>query len=294
MTAAQADTRLADLARSNLRQRERRWFDGLGRALAQSYWHTIEDSFGLNRRDYGTARFLAKDGDERCDEVAAVPLPDAFGSRSPLVVERLHGCALRRYSDLGLRFHEPDELGDIRLAGRLKGALQRLGAVPGAAAAIGSVLAVIHIAKPEGPDYDVSYSDPEVPFSIFVGIDDADQSNGDLRVAEGILHECMHLQLTLIEGALPMVTGNGERHLSPWQRTMRPAQGVLHGLYVFRVVQDLCRAMLEGGRCTAPERAYFERRITTIEAEVCELSGFASNGDLTADGREFARALLAA
>jgi hypothetical protein len=43
-------------------------------------------------------------------------------------------------------------------------------------------------AKTRGHDYDVSYSDPRLPFSIFVGINSGDQANGKLRLAEGISH----------------------------------------------------------------------------------------------------------
>ncbi len=126
-----------------------------------------------------------------------------------------------------------------------------------------------------------------------MAIDGSDPANGDLRLAEGILHECMHLQLTLVEATVPMVSSADERYHSPWRGTMRPSQGVLHGLYVFRVIQDFQRALLDNGSVTAGERAYLARRIDTIEMEVGALGDFAGSRDLTVTGRRLAAMLLA-
>lgn len=140
----------------------------------------------------------------------------------------------------------------------------------------------------------MSYSDPLLPFSIFVGIEGSEQANGDMRLAEGILHECMHLQLTLIEETVTMVSAKDERHYSPWQGTMRPSKGVLHGLYVFRVIQDFHRALLESGSLRPGERTYLTRRIDTIEDEVAAVGDLAASRDLTEAGRRLAAALQAA
>ncbi|AWN42513.1 aKG-HExxH-type peptide beta-hydroxylase [Methylobacterium durans] len=284
----------ADLVHAVLDVRNARWFPGLAGALARSRWDAVQAATGLTRAAYGTARYLAGDPGLPRDDLLAFEPPAEFRAAAPMAVETLHGAVSRRYAELGLEFHAPGLLDAGRLRVRLDAAFRRLGEVPDAAAAIGAVLAVLHVAKPAGPDYDVSYSDPVLPFSIFVGIDAADQAHGDLRLAEGILHECMHLQLTLIEAAVPMVAGTDERHHSPWQGTLRPAQGVLHGLYVFRVIQDFHRALLDGGRCTVDERAYLARRVRTIMEEVGVLGDLSASRDLTMAGRRLATALLAA
>ncbi|MEN3230233.1 HEXXH motif-containing putative peptide modification protein [Methylorubrum rhodesianum] len=270
-----------------------RWFDGLARPLAASRWRAVTETTGLDRRTYGTVRYLAADASVPRADLASVPLPAAFASDGSVSVEALRGEPLRRYAGLGLDFHADGEAQAALLRKRLLEAFDRLAQVPGAAAAIGAVLAVLHVVRPEGPDYDVSYSDPDLPFSVFVGIDHRPAANGALRLAEGILHECMHLQLSLVEGTVPMVAGADERLHSPWQGTMRPVQGILHGLYVFRVIQDFHRALLEAGSLTEAERAYLGRRIAGIEEEAVAVRDLAGSRDLTPAGRELAVLLLA-
>jgi HEXXH motif-containing protein len=193
---------------------------------------------------------------------------------------------------MGLSFYAQGEIDTSIVHHRLEGAFCRLGDVPGVAAAVGAVLAALHVLKPAGPNYDVSYSDPVLPFSIFVGIDASSQAHYDLRLAESILHECMHLQLSLIEETVPMVAGCEEQFHSPWQRTMRPSRGVLHGLYVFRVIQDFHRALLEGGYCTDEEQGYLTRRISVIEEEIATIDDFRSSRELTNAGKQLVDALL--
>ena len=57
---------------------------------------------------------------------------------------------------------------------------------------------------------------------------------------EAILHEAMHLQLSLIERYIPLIESTGETKLyySPWRNEARPARGVLHGLFVFRAIYE--------------------------------------------------------
>ena len=102
----------------------------------------------------------------------------------------------------------------------------------------------------------------------------------------------MHLQFTLIEGVVPMVTGAEERHHSPWQQTMRPSQGVLHGLYVFRSIQDFYRKLLDGRHCTADERKYIVSRVKTIEQEVEAVGELSASSDLTSEGKRLVATLL--
>jgi HEXXH motif-containing protein len=219
-------------------------------------------------------------------------LPTTFEANRPVIVETLSGAMLGRYCNVGLDFYAQGEIDTGIIRHRLGGAFRRLGDVSGAAAAVGAVLAVLHVLKPAGPNYDVSYSDPVLPFSIFVGVDASSGAHYDLRLAESILHECMHLQLSLIEETVPMIAGCEERFHSPWQRTMRPSQGVLHGLYVFRVIQDFHRALLEGGFCTDEEHSYLTCRISVIEEEIATIDHFRASRELTNAGKQLVGALL--
>lgn len=283
----------ADLVRHALATPAPRWFEGLAGPLAATRWRAVTEATGLDRRTYGTVRYLAGDVAAPRFELVDIALPAPFAANGSVVVETLVGDPLRRYADLGLDFPGAGEVDAGLLRERLAEALDRIARVPGAATAVGAVLAALHVVRTVGPEYDVSYSDPDLPFSIFVGIDHRATANGPLRLAEGILHECMHLQLTLIEGAVPMVAGTGDRLHSPWQDKMRPVQGILHGLYVFRVIQDFHRSLLEDGRLTEAEGAYLGRRIAGIEEETASVGDLAGSRDLTAEGRELAALLLA-
>jgi HEXXH motif-containing protein len=151
---------------------------------------------------------------------------------------------------------------------------------------------VIHILKPGAPQYDVSFSDPTLPFSVFVGVHRESDAIQDLRLAESILHECMHLQLTLIESQTRLLDTDNELHLSPWRQTLRPTRGILHALYVFRVIQDFFRALRSSASMASAERAHIQSRLSEIEAEVDRLGDFSSSNDLTPIGRALAKRLL--
>jgi len=274
-----------------LERRDARWFPGLGRVLADAKWKTVVEVTGINCEGYGTVRYFARDPSVPRNVVAAVGRSLPSRADRPVLVERLQNEPLRRYTDLGLMFYEDVNM-DCAVAGSLDAAFSRLGLVPGAADAVAAVLFVLHAAVPEGPDYDVGYSDPDVPFSITVGVHTTPTRHGDLRLAEGILHECMHLQLSLIEEVLPLVQGENDRAFSPWQGVIRPVRGLLHGLYVFRVVQDFHRYLLLENTLTAEDRAYVDGRVKVIEEEISSLGDFVSSNDLTPAGRQFVRALL--
>ncbi len=224
----------------------------------------------------------------------AACLPAIFGAKQPVIVETLAGDSLKRYCDLGLSFYAQSDLSPQFVESRFSRAFHRLGSISGVASAIGAVLSVLHVIKPQGPEYDVSYSDPKLPFSIFVGIDLGAQVNGDLRLAESILHECMHLQLTLLDQSLPLIANSKEQYHSPWQGRMRPSQGILHGLYVFCVIHDFYRALLDGRFYEDEgESAFLHRRIAKIEEEIDGLQDFPSSKDLTASGKRLVERLLA-
>jgi HEXXH motif-containing protein len=266
---------------------------GLATALARARWADVEASIGLVRAKYGTVRFLTRDPSASRNDLTTVSFDTSSRADASVIVEVLDNERLQRYSSLGLEFYGPGEMDGGVVHHRLKGALQRLREVPEAAATVRALVVILHVLKPAGADHDVSYSDPLVPFSIFVGINAEESKNSDLRLAESILHECMHLQLTLIEGVVPLVTGAEELHQSPWQQTLRPSQGILHGLYVFRAIQDFYRTLLDGRRCAAAERKYIMSRVKTIDQEVEAVGELSASSDLTSAGKRLVATLLA-
>ncbi len=143
----------------------------------------------------------------------------------------------------------------------------------------------------EGAEYDTGYSDPAVPFSIFIGLHPGRDRVPAIRLAEGVLHEAMHLQLSLIEDVLPLVGGSTDLRISPWQRRPRPMQGLLHGLYVFRVIQDWLSRLLQKDALNAHEYAHARKRLAEIEDECITLGGIVNSPDLTRHGRVLASSL---
>jgi HEXXH motif-containing protein len=116
--------------------------------------------------------------------------------------------------------------------------------------------------------YDVSHSDPELPFCIFISLPQPGEADAALRVAEAILHESMHLQLTMIELCVPLIARDLLGGYSPWKHEVRPVSGLLHGLYVFAVIHQICDLLL---RARSEWERYGRMRRTEIEKEVATL-----------------------
>jgi hypothetical protein len=151
--------------------------------------------------------------------------------------------------------------------------------VPTLARTVHSLVRSVHILLTDDPSIDVSFSDPEIPFSIFASV--SEDTNAALRTAEAIVHEAMHLQLSLVESNLNLVTGLDATLYSPWKREIRPLSGVVHGLYVFRVIDQWLQQIeaVEGATAYARER----RQQIALQAKQIDLHG--SNSLFTSYGR---------
>ena len=149
-----------------------------------------------------------------------------------------------------------------------------------------------HLLKPENDAYDVSYSDPLVPFSAFVSVPQKCESVEALRVAESLVHEAMHLQVTLIERLLPLVEESHQTYFSPWKGTQRSPQGVLHALYVFRAIDNFfgCLLALSGWSVASVEHLRERRR--EIARQISQVRAFKDHPALTEVGTHLARLLV--
>ena len=260
------------------------WFDNLAPLLAQKRWSRFEAECGIDKSNYATARVLEGSPAVECNVIGYLQGPIA-DTQQPIMVECLRSNLTQRYREMGLEFYSADEIVGLNLLHMLDRAIKIIAGVQGAAIAVSAVLSAVHILKSKSPDYDVSYSEPALPFSIFVGIDPRVPFNRDLRLAESILHECMHLQLTLIEESISLIAFNNEHHLSPWRQTLRPTYGVLHALYVFRVIQDFFGAALSGLNLSDNERRHIRHRLREIDSEVEQMGNLSASQDLTCAGR---------
>jgi len=149
----------------------------------------------------------------------------------------------------------------------------------------------VHCIKALGPGYDCSHSEPSLPFSVFVSIPYA-EPDGELRLAESLLHEAMHLQLTLIERQVSLAYPDAEHGYSPWQQRQRPLLGLVHGLYVFAVIHGWLTALTADKMTSAADRSYAQRRLSDINQEIAQVTALAHSTGLTPFGQVFVAGLL--
>lgn len=193
-----------------------------------------------------------------------------------------------RYGALGLRL--VDKPACVAETALITEAFAALDVEPNLLNSISNLVASIHRIEAQGPGFDSSHSDPELPFSIFVSVP-IGEAMAPLRLAESILHEAMHLQLSLIESRCSLVRRTTGKGYSPWQKAQRPISGLLHGLYVF-VVIDSWFGMCLAGTMDDSEREFAERRRRDIQSEVAEVEWMRDSDDLSELGNAFTRRLL--
>lgn len=117
------------------------------------------------------------------------------------------------------------------------------------------------------PGYDVSHSEPRWRSSIFVSVPERDDVVGVLRLAESIVHESMHLLLTNWEAEGAFVAEGGAPQYSPWRKTARPVQGVLHGTFVFACISAFFSRLL-APRLGHAGSVHVARRLDDISADL--------------------------
>ena len=177
------------------------WFPGLADRLTEIGWQRLagREFFPAN---YGTHRWLRNDPSAERWAIAEL----AHGGRREYQVEVLPASSRGRYEQLGLVF------GSFMSAGRdisaVDSALSFITLAPSLHVTVTAYLRILHILQAPSMDHDISHSDPEVPFSIFLSVPLPDKE-GRVRLAESIVHECMHLQLTMIEAMEPLVSPRG-------------------------------------------------------------------------------------
>jgi len=255
-SSTRSELAVADLLGIRLREEGLLWFPSLTSELVADFISRNQVEPSLVEQ-YGTSRWLAGN--------TKPPAPDGgdirVGSHVAKIEYLSSGTAAAfeglRFSD---RHHPP-------VRERIQAAADVLTHIPSLAESIGSVVRVIHpVCSPRG--YDVSHSTPELPFSIFLSIPENDEMNATLRVAEALIHESMHLQLTLLDCIEPLALDGLASGYSPWKDEVRPVTGLLHGLYVFAVIHQAL-GILSSGR--GEWHQYCRKRSSEIELEIASL-----------------------
>lgn len=243
------------------------WYPGLASSLVGDFERQLHED-GWGRGSYGTNRWVADDA--RAARITAGAISFSSGG---FVVEVLPAAAMGVLDEIPI---EEGPAPDV--VERLQAAIDLIAHVEGLAESVGGVVQSCHVLSAER-GYDVSHSTPALPLSIFVSVPQADERHAVLRLAESLVHEAMHLQLTLIESIVPLVKRTDATVFSPWKQSARPVQGLLHGLYVFAVIYQ---ALAELARAVPETREYAEKRRAEITDEASAI-GDARPG-LTADG----------
>lgn len=202
------------------------------------------------------------------------------------IIELLPALAAQKLSSKGAPFADETWITTYGLAG-LESALSLLQQVPSLAETVGAVAQRAHILEASEPGFDVSYSDPSIPFSVFLNISEGRFSS--LRTTEALVHEAMHLQLSLIEQLVPIAKVDQGHHYSPWKRSKRPVSGLMHALYVFRVVDQWLTQLPKTSQETLD---YAEKRHKEIGEDIEQLAPASFVDHLTVDGQRLLSRLL--
>ena len=239
-------------------------------------------------RNYSTARFLDGSGPK---VVHTVGFPDVECDAGAQI-ELLRDEHADRWRKAGLQFATEADMADCGFREALARALDLIRAVHPLYGTVAGLCRSLHVLLAADVDFDSSYSDPCLPFSVFVSCPLKMEPNRVERLAESIVHEALHLQLTLAENDQPLVIDAPEPQLvfSPWKNEQRTMRGLVHGVYVFGNLRHFWQRIC----AHRTERSSFaETRIEEIDSELAAVKDLAANPALTAIGRLLASLLLA-
>ena len=249
---------------------------------------------GLDFESYGTARMMAGSAKEGRQIIGNIdPLDGAKGGSG--LLECLPPSAVAELDAGNLSLDELDDSTVADCIGVLKQAWQVVHTVwPELSSSIRYLVRCVHVLKVPSPELDCSYSTPDLPFSVFLSVP-GDGSRARIeRVTEALVHETMHLQLSLVERRIPLVESRRSETVafSPWRGSERSVRGVLHALDVFVVVQKLWQRAARKTPCGL-DREFVETRVRAIREEVVRTRHLAASPALSWEGRQLVRRLLA-
>ena len=202
-------------------------------------------------------------------------------------IELLPPAVAQQFLSKGASFADETSVATYGVYG-VERALSLLQQVSSIAETVCTVVKRIHILEVSEPGYDISYSEPSIPFSVFLNISEGTFSS--LRTTEALIHEAMHLQLSLVEKFVPIVNVTEGGYYSPWKRSIRPLTGLMHALYVFRVIDQWLVQMPKNSQDAMD---YAAKRRKEIDEEIQQLAPVSFSDDLTVEGRNLLSRLLA-
>lgn len=261
------------------------------RLLVRHEWETLREQFSWHQDDYTTAGHVLN-----VPNFIASKIPiSTWSNENQIYLEAPYSNKLHQfYAENDLSLVEEDDLLSIGAVEKLDDALNLLDSVPGLVDCVAQLVRVIGVLKSANSDVDVSYSHPKLPFSIFVSVCNERSTEASARVAESILHEAMHLRLSLIQKVVDLLNPGSQsqvQYFAPWRQEERLADGVLHGIFVFRAMLDFFRRLVSDNKNDKVVK-FSEQRIQEISSQLEQVRDFYKSSALNATGTELARQLV--
>ena len=266
------------------------WDVAVTQTLVDERWNSLGQNTHWTPWNYNTAGYIL-------DDISILPSKTAIesGMKDKNIYIEASSFELLKdfYKNADLCPYPEGHVSTSRIVEYFRDALRLLDYIKAPCECVHALVRSIIVLKPASLDTDVSYSHPEIPFSIFISCCGQSSNNSAIRLLEAILHEAMHLQLSLIEHYVTLVNpsdGNNS-YYSPWRGERRPAGGVLHGLYVFRAIYEFFTELSQHIKSESLTN-YLNRRREEIMGDIKLLTNFPSAFGLTAIGGRFAQQLV--
>ena len=255
--------------------------------LLPSRLRSFASPAGLEWDSYSTSRFL---GDAGSEILGTIPR-GGIARSSAINIEVLPRNTCKDFESLGLQFASREEILRLQVPDALQDALHLIAEVQQLHDSVAGICRSLHVLCSGDRKIDISFSDPNIPFSIFVSCPSPSDEFRIERLTESVLHEVLHLQLSLVEKVEPLVDASNQNTLvySPWKEERRTVGGLLHAVYVFANLRYFWKRIVYG----VPQRSSFAgQRVSLISAELREASHLGSCQGLTRRGRSLAGSLL--
>ncbi len=262
------------------------WLPTLTQQLVTDGWESIFQKYGIQEGNYSTEAMLHGRISNLITATECLS-PTSQNINKPLRSINIYPVPeeiVEMYSYSGSKPYSIEILKDSTVLQCLQESLNILATIPTVYETISNLVNSLHIIQPEDDDFDISYSLPNIPFSIFVSVPSKRVKNDALRVAEAILHEAMHLQLTWIEQFVPMIIETDESYFSPWKNEPRHPRGVLHAIYVFCVIKQFFELLIKQNISTSSIQ-FLNERCDVISNQLAEINDFKNCQHLTESGR---------
>ena len=256
--------------------------------LTSIHWKILGLSKNIDQSSYETSHFW----DSRLNRAKRLELIEDFEGESIFLEVPNDDFIESFYTECGLVPISFDEKEDS-LISKIQSALKLLDYDWELKKSIFSLVKRIQIVSTSDLEIDVSHSDPEFPFTIFISLCEDESEISNLRVLESIIHEAMHLKLILLEKVLPLVeVGTTETFYSPWRDEERPIRGVLHGVYVFKSIYDFISNYQIYKMNSESAKNYISFRINVIENELKRTINIKFSNGFTQNGANLLKNLL--